>query len=157
MRNEFDFTPYRRSSIGFDRLFDMLETASRAEQGDGYPPFDVEQRGQDTYRISLAVAGFTRDEIDITSKPNLLVVSGRKEDNGERKYLHRSIAARGFERQFQLADYVTVTGASLEQGLLQIDLKREVPEAVKPRKIEIGNTGNSQPQITNDSENRQAA
>lgn len=138
MRSTLDFTPYRRSSIGFDRLFDQLEKTSRAEQADGYPPYDVEQRGEDAYRISLAVAGFAREEIDITSKPNLLVVTGRRNEDSERSYLHRGIATRAFERQFQLADYVQVTGASLNNGLLEVDLKREVPEAVKPRKIEIG-------------------
>ncbi len=138
MRSTFDFSPYRRSSIGFDRLFDMLEKSPRVEQADGYPPYDVEQQGEDAYRISLAVAGFSRDEIDITSKPNLLVVTGRKSEDGQRRFMHRGIAARAFERQFQLADYVQVTGASLNNGLLEIDLKRELPEEVKPRKIEIG-------------------
>lgn len=140
MRNAFDFTPYRRSSIGFDRLFDMLESATRSDAGqDGYPPFDVEQRGEDLYRISIAVAGFTRDQIDITSKPNLLLVQGKKGEEDDRRFLHRGIAARAFERSFQLADYVVVTGAELADGLLQIDLKREVPDAIKPRRIEIGN------------------
>ena len=138
MRSTFDFSPYRRSSIGFDRLFDMLEKTPRVEQADGYPPYDVEQQGEDAYRISLAVAGFSRDEIDITSKPNLLVVTGRKSEDGQRRFMHRGIAARAFERQFQLADYVQVTGASLNNGLLEIDLKRELPEEVRPRKIEIG-------------------
>ena len=160
MRNAFDFTPYRRSSIGFDRLFDLLESAGRsAEQGDAYPPFDVEQNGDDAYRISLAVAGFSRGEIDITTKPNLLVVSGRKREEGERTFLHRGIATRAFERQFQLADYVEVTGASMADGLLRIDLKREIPEAVKPRKIEIGggeSEAESSPRLV-EGEARQAA
>lgn len=157
MRTAFDFTPYRRSLIGFDHLFDLLESATGVEQADGYPPFDLEQRGDDAYRISLAVAGFTRDEIDITSKPNLLVVTGRRHEDGERSYLHRGIAARAFERHFQLADYVQVAGASLKDGLLEIDLKREVPEAVKPRKIEIGSeTGTTQERLDSD-ETRQAA
>jgi molecular chaperone IbpA len=149
MRNAFDFAPYRRSSIGFDRLFDLLENTARVEQADGYPPYDVEQRGEDAYRISLAVAGFTRDEIDITTKPNLLVVSGSKKEEGDQdRYLHRGIAARAFERQFQLADYVQVTGASLDNGLLAIDLRREVPDSVKPRKIEIGaDTGQDQQRL----------
>lgn len=153
MRTTFDFTPYRRSSIGFDRLFDLLENSARAEQGDSYPPFDVEQRSEDSYRISLAVAGFTREEIDITSKPNLLVVTGNKQDDGERRFLYRGIATRAFERHFQLADYVTVINASLIDGLLQIDLRRELPEAVKPRKIEIAHGGSSSPrQLANDDE-----
>lgn len=144
MRSTFDFAPYRRSSIGFDRLFDQLENASRGEQGDGYPPYDVEQRGEDAYRISLAVAGFSRADIDITTKPNLLVVVGRRNADNEGNYLHRGIAMRAFERQFQLADYVKVTGAALNNGLLEIDLKREVPEAVKPRKIEISDSSGAQ-------------
>ncbi len=138
MRTTLDFSPYRRSSIGFDRLFDLLENASRSGEGDSYPPFDVEQSGDDAYRITVAVAGFTREEIDITSKPNSLVITGRKAQEAERKFLHRGIATRAFERQFQLADHVFVTGAELNDGLLRIDLKRELPEAVKPRKIAIG-------------------
>lgn len=138
MRSTLDFTPYRRSSIGFDRLFDLLENAGRtSEQGDSYPPFDVEQKGEDSYRISLAVAGFARDEIEITTKPNMLVVTGRRKEEAERHFLHRGIATRAFERQFQLADYVEVTHAAMVDGLLRIDLKREVPEAVKPRRIAI--------------------
>lgn len=156
MRNNIDFAPYRRSSIGFDRLFDLLENASRVEQPDGYPPFDLEQRGEDAYRISLAVAGFARDEIDITSKPNLLVVTGRRNEDGDRAYLHRGIAARAFERQFQLADYVQVTGASLNNGLLEIDLKRELPEAVKPRKIEIGKDSGTQQRLESDETHKPA-
>ncbi len=147
MRSSFDFAPYRRSSIGFDHLFDLLENTNRLEQADGYPPYDLEQRGEDAYRISLAVAGFARDEIEITSKPNLLIVSGRRNVDDGRSYLHRGIAARAFERQFQLADYVQVTGASLDNGLLKIDLTRELPEEVKPRKIEIGNDAAMQQQI----------
>lgn len=147
MRSTVDFTPFRRSAIGFDRLFDLLESAKGAEQMDGYPPFDVEQRGEDSYRISLAVAGFRQDEIDIVSKPNLLVVTGRRSEDSERRYLHRGIAARAFERQFQLADYVQVKGAALNNGLLEIDLQREVPEAVKPRKIEISNDPGARPRV----------
>lgn len=150
MRSTFDFTPYLRSSIGFDRLFDRLESTARAEQGDGYPPFDVEQRDEDSYRISIAVAGFAREEIDVTSKPNLLVVSGSKRESEERHYLHRGIAARAFERHFQLADYVNVTRASLADGMLEIDLKREIPEAVKPRKIEVGGASDTQQRLGGD-------
>lgn len=157
MRTTFDFTPYRRSSIGFDRLFDLLENTARTEQSEGYPPFDVEQQDDDSYRISIAVAGFSRSDIEITSKPNLLVVAGEKSDGGDRRYIHRGISARKFERQFQLADYVTVTGASLRDGLLEIDLKREVPEAVKPRKIEIGETADMTAQLANDRDERHAA
>ncbi len=158
MRNAFDFAPYRRSSIGFDRLFDMMEgTAQVADQGDGYPPYDVEHIDDDRYRISIAVAGFTRDEIDMTSKPNLLIVAGRKRETGERRYIHRGIAARAFERQFQLGDYVLVTSAALADGLLEIELKRELPEAVKPRKIEIEGAAPVQTRIADNDPVRDAA
>jgi molecular chaperone IbpA len=140
MRSGFDFTPYRRSTVGFDRLFDLLENAARLETPDSYPPFDLEKRGEDHYRITLAVAGFGRDELDVTAQQNVLVVSGRKPDekDGERQYLHRGIAARAFERRFELADFVQVRGADFRDGLLTIDLVREVPEAMRPRRIEIG-------------------
>ena len=138
MRNGFDFTPYRRSAIGFDRLFDVLETAARQPTVDNYPPFDIERQGDDAYRITLAVAGFTPDEIDMTAQQNLLIVTGQKADNDDgRTFVHRGIAARNFERKFELADYVHVKGASLENGLLAIDLVREVPEAMRPRKVAI--------------------
>ena len=158
MRTAFDFTPYRSSSIGFDRVFDLLESTARADQAEGYPRYNVEQRDEDSYQISIAVADFSRDEIEITSKPNLLVVSGeKKEENSGGRYLHRGISARRFERQFHLADYVTVTGASLRDGLLAIDLKRELPEAVKPRKIEIGDSAIVTPRLVGDTDERQAA
>jgi molecular chaperone IbpA len=147
MRTHFDFTPYRRSTIGFDRLFDLLETGTRGDVADGYPPFDLEKEDDGRYHITLAVAGFRADEIDITSKPNLLLVTGRKGEEPRRTYLHRGIAVRGFERQFQLADYVMVTGASLDDGLLRIDLKREPPEEGKPRRIEIGDGAPPQPEL----------
>jgi molecular chaperone IbpA len=138
MRNGFDFTPYRRSAIGFDRLFDVLETAARNGAPDNYPPFDIERSGDDSYRVTLAVAGFTADEIELTAQQNLLVVTGKKAENDDgRTFVHRGIAARGFERRFELADYVQVSGANLENGLLTIDLVREVPEAMRPRKIAI--------------------
>ena len=140
MRNNFDFTPYRRSAIGFDRLFDVLETAARTPVIDNYPPFDIERQGEDAYRITLAVAGFTADEIDMTAQQNLLVVTGKKAESEEgRTFVHRGIAARGFERKFELADYVQVRGADLSNGLLTIDLVREIPEAMRPRKISVGN------------------
>jgi molecular chaperone IbpA len=139
MRTTFDFTPYRRSAIGFDRLFDVLETTARQGQTDNYPPFDIERSGDDSYRITIAVAGFRPDEIDMTAQHNLLIVTGQKGDADEgRTYVHRGIAARSFERKFELADYVQVRGASLDNGLLTIDLVREVPEAMRPRKIAIG-------------------
>lgn len=137
--NRFDLSPYRRSMVGFDRLFDMLENQGRANSGDNYPPFNIERLGDDAYRITLAVAGFKPADLDITAQQNLLVVTGRKSDDAqEGKMLHVGIAQRGFERRFELADYVRVDGANLEDGLLVIDLVREVPEAMKPKKIAIG-------------------
>ena len=140
MRTAFDFSPLYRSSIGFDRVFDLLENASRTTTIDNWPPYDIARTGEDDYRITMAVAGFNRDELSMTQERNMLVVSGQKsgEDTGE--YLHRGIAGRTFQRRFQLADHVRVTGARLENGLLTIDLKREIPEEMKPRRIEIGST-----------------
>ena len=134
-----DFAPFRRSTVGFDRLFDFLESASRAEQ-DNYPPFDIEKLGDDTYRITLAVAGFKRDEIEIVAHQNMLTVTGRRSEQKGRdgSYLHMGIANRAFERRFELADFVRVTGADLAVGLLTIELAREIPEAMKPRRIAIG-------------------
>ncbi|HLI13504.1 MAG TPA: Hsp20 family protein [Alphaproteobacteria bacterium] len=152
MRTELDFSPLRRSSIGFDRMLDLLDEVTRAEAADNYPPYNIEKAGEDAYRITLAVAGFTPEELSITTQLNLLVVAGRKSDSEEHAYLHRGIAARIFERQFTLADYVKVVGAKLEQGLLMIDLVREVPEAMKPRRIAIASS--SEPQTL---EGRQAA
>lgn len=143
MRNGIDFTPYRRSTVGFDRLFDYLENGSRSEQ-DNYPPFDIEKLADDQYRITLAVAGFKPNEIDITARQNLLVVTGRKAENRGRdgNFLHMGIATRAFERRFELADFVRAEAADLRDGLLSIELVREIPEAMKPRKIEI-NGGSS--------------
>jgi molecular chaperone IbpA len=137
--NRIDFTPYRRSMVGFDRLFDMIENQARSTSADNYPPFNIEKRGDDAYRITLAVAGFTSADIDITAQQNLLVVQGKKGEEAQQgSFLHVGIAQRGFERRFELADYVRVSGAELEHGLLVIDLVREVPEAMKPKKIAIG-------------------
>ncbi len=134
-----DFAPLNRSSIGFDRLFDLMENATRLEQADSYPPYKIEKTGEDAYRITLAVAGFDQDELEITSQPNQLIVAGRnRQDNGI-EYIYQGFAGRAFERRFSLADHVRVTGADLHQGLLAIDLAREVPEAAKPRRIEIAN------------------
>ena len=135
--NSFDFTPLFRTAIGFDRLTDALESANRADAG-GYPPYNIELTGEDQYRITLAVAGFSADEIDIEVKENMLTVSGKKNpDVADRQYLHRGIAERGFQRSYQLADYVRVDAADLKDGLLHIELVREVPEAMKPRRIQI--------------------
>jgi molecular chaperone IbpA len=141
MRSAFDFAPYRRSSVGFDRLFDMLENSSFGNAQENYPPFDLVKEGDNTYRIEIAVAGFTRDEIDITAQQNVLVVSGRKKDEDEQRgkdYVYRGIANRSFERRFALADHVQVKGADLKDGLLSIELAREIPDSMKPRKIDIG-------------------
>ena len=144
MRSTFDFTPYRRSTVGFDRLFDFLESAARTDVGDNYPPFDIEKVSDDSYRITVAVAGFRQNEIDITARQNLLVITGRKEENRNKdgNFLHMGIATRAFERRFELADFVRVENAELRDGLLSVDLVREVPEAMKPRRIEI-NGGSS--------------
>ena len=141
MRTAYDFSPLYRSVIGVDRMADLVQSAMRSEGDAGFPPYDVEKTGEDGYRITLAAAGFTADELEITALPNLLVVTGRKSrDAGEdgRTYLHRGIAGRNFERKFELADYVVVKSAAYDNGLLSIDLAREVPEALKPRRIEIG-------------------
>ncbi|GLK45084.1 MULTISPECIES: Hsp20 family protein [Novosphingobium] len=137
--NRIDFSPYRRTMVGFDRLFDMIENQARANAGDKYPPFNIERRSQDGYRITLAVAGFKPADIDITAQANLLVVKGHKPDEAtDGEMLHVGIAQRGFERRFELADYVRVDSADLADGLLVIDLVREVPEAMKPKKVAIG-------------------
>ena len=136
MRN-FDLTPYRRSTIGFDRLFDMLEASAR-QTGDNYPPFNLERTAEDQYRITLAVAGFRRDEIEIVAQQNLLTVKGKKDKDGDQSaFLHLGIATRGFERRFELADFIRVDDARLNDGLLTIDLIREVPEAMKPKTVAI--------------------
>jgi len=136
--NRFDFSPYRRSTVGFDRLFDLLEGQARLNAGDNYPPFNIERRGEDAYRITLAVAGFKPEDLDITAQQNLLVIQGKKKDEAtDAEYLHVGIANRGFERRFELADYVRVEDARLADGLLAIDLVREVPEAMRPKKIAV--------------------
>ena len=138
----YDFSPLYRSAVGFDRLARQLESAARSSQENGWPPYNIETTGENAYRIEIAVAGFSPDELNIEVKENLLTVSGRKTANDDaatqRTYLHRGLAERDFERRFQLADYVIVTDANLSNGLLSIALKRELPEALKPRRIEIG-------------------
>lgn len=138
MRTAYDFSPLYRSMIGVDRMANLIETAMRSEGDVNYPPYDIEKTGEDDYRITMAAAGFRPDELEITSQPNLLVVAGRKAkaDDG-RTFLHRGIAARNFERRFELADHVLVRSAAYADGVLTIDLAREVPEALKPRRIPI--------------------
>ncbi|QDP18853.1 Hsp20 family protein [Sphingomonas xanthus] len=138
MRSAFDFAPYRRSTIGFDRLFDLLENSSLAASGENYPPFDLIKLDENQYRIDLAVAGFKPGEIDITAQQNQLVVTGKKGEDGKAEFVHRGIANRSFERRFGLADHIKVASADLQDGLLSIALVREIPEAMKPRKIAIG-------------------
>jgi len=138
--HRFDFTPYRRNTVGFDRLFELLENTGRAAQNENYPPFNIERTGENDYKVTVAVAGFKPDEIDITAQQNLLIVTGSKQSdsNDNRDFLHMGIASRNFERRFQLADHIHVTAADMADGLLIITLVREVPEALKPRKIAIG-------------------
>ena len=141
----FDPTPLWRSTVGFDRLFDMLDQTSNLPANDAYPPYNIERGDEDHYRISLALAGFTPNEVTITAEQNMLTVEGSKTQKPETEYLYQGISARPFRRVFNLADYVQVKDASFEDGLLKIDLVREVPEAMKPRRIAI-NTG-SKPTI----------
>ena len=131
----YDFSPFYRSSIGFDRLFDLLDRdTQRAE----WPPYNIEKLSDDDYRITMAVAGFAADDVTITVQENALVVTGKQKANGDaQRYLHRGIAGRSFERRFQLADFIKVTGAALENGLLHVELAREVPEAMKPRTVKV--------------------
>lgn len=137
MRSAYDFAPFRRSTVGFDRLFDLLESSAAGQTQDNYPPFDLISVDENSFRVCLAVAGFAQNEIDITAQQNQLVVSGRKQDDDGANYIHRGIANRTFERRFGLADHIKVTGAVLKDGLLSIELVREIPEAMKARKIEI--------------------
>lgn len=133
----YDFAPLWRSTIGFDRLFDLLDETQRAAE-DNYPPYNIERLGEDRYQISLALAGFGPDEIAITAEQNVLTVEGRKADKEQHEYIYQGISARPFKRQFNLADYVQVKSASFDNGLLRIELVREIPEAMKPRRIAIG-------------------
>lgn len=135
----FDFAPLYRASVGFDQIADLMDRAlTQDAAGSSYPPYNIEKTADDAYRISIAVAGFSADDLGIEVKQNALVVTARKpEQDTEKSYLHRGIATRAFERKFQLADHVRVSGASHEDGMLHIDLLREVPEALKPRRIEI--------------------
>ena len=133
-----DYSPLYRSVVGFDRLAALLDAAAKGSEAGGYPPYNIESVGEDAYRIELAVAGFSPEELSIEARENVLTVAGRKAANDEgKRFLHRGLAARSFERRFQLADYVVVTSAALANGLLAIELKRELPESLKPRRIEI--------------------
>ncbi|MCG8440974.1 MAG: Hsp20 family protein [Caulobacterales bacterium] len=138
-----DLSPLYRSMVGVDRMIDLIDAATRADAGaSGYPPFNIKEQGEDSYRIELAVAGFSDDDLTVEVTDDTLVVSGAKPSGeSDETYLHRGIAQRAFERRFKLADHVLVTGAALENGLLIVDLKREVPEAKKPRRIAIGVNG----------------
>jgi molecular chaperone IbpA len=133
----FDPTPLWRSTVGFDRLFDLIDSSLRETGGDNYPPYNIERTGEETYHVSLALAGFAPDEVTVTAEQNMLTVEGRKDDQGDHQYLYQGISGRPFRRQFSLADYVQVKGATFNDGLLRIDLVREVPEAMKPRRIAI--------------------
>jgi len=138
MRTTFDLSPLYRSTVGFDRLLDMLDQVNRVEPMTNWPPYNIEKTGDDQYRITMAVAGFSPDEIELVQQETTLFVNGQKHPEPEGvQVLHRGIATRAFKQTFNLADHVKVTGASLENGLLTIELKREVPEALKPHRIEI--------------------
>jgi molecular chaperone IbpA len=159
MRTAYDFSSLYRSVIGVDRMADLIETAMRTGADSNYPPYDIEKTGDDAYRITLAAAGFAPEELELIAQPNLLIVSGRKAEHDEgRNYLHRGIAGRDFERRFELADYVVVKSADYNHGALSIELAREVPEALKPRRIEIGETSGAKvQQIRQDTAARKAA
>ena len=133
-----DFAPLFRSTVGFDRLPGLLDDVMRRESADNYPPYDIEKTGENSYRITMAVAGFAPEDITVTAQPNLLVIAGQKLNQNNVQYLHHGLAMRAFERRFSLDDYMEVKGASLEHGLLSLELVREVPEAMKPRTIQIG-------------------
>ena len=154
--NSFDFSPLFRSTIGFDRLARMVDSATRVDSAQSYPPYNIEKTGEDAYRLTMAVAGFSQNELDITVHENTLFVSGKAqaENDGGGRYLHRGIARRAFERRFSLADHIKVAGASLDNGLLHVDLVREVPEAMKPRQIKINGGEPTRPQVV---EQKQAA
>lgn len=148
MRSNFDFSPLYRSTVGFDRLFNLLDTMGQPEQAPSYPPYNIERTGENEYRISMAVAGFGEDELSIEAHANVLTVKGEKADDEAdegHEYLYRGIAKRAFERRFQLADHMEVRGAVLKNGLLHVELLRNIPEAMKPRRIAIEARGSDQP------------
>jgi molecular chaperone IbpA len=146
-----DFAPLFRTAIGFDRLARLVDNAAAASEATSYPPYNIEKTGDDTYRLTMAVAGFTPEEIDMVVQDNTLLISGRVKEEGQRsEILYRGIAARAFERRFVLADHMVVDGADLQHGLLHVGLRRVVPEALKPRKIVIGSGSPVSPAIAND-------
>src|SRR5689334_15350722 len=134
---QFDFAPLLRTAIGFDRLANLLENAVPFEGAENYPPYNIEKTGDQSYRVTMAVAGFTRDDLSVEQERNVLIISAHKENEGETQYLYRGIAKRAFQRRFQLADFVKVVGANLTDGLLSVELVREVPEEMKPRRVQI--------------------
>src|SRR4051812_11669810 len=138
----YDFAPLWRSTIGFDRLFDLLDATQRTTGEDHYPMYNIERLGEDRYQISLALAGFSPDEISVTAEQNVLTIEGRKADKEQREFLYQGISSRPFKRQFNLADYVQVKSAAFDNGLLKVELIREVPEAMKPRRIPIAGSPN---------------
>ncbi|WP_395443276.1 Hsp20 family protein [Caulobacter sp. UC70_42] len=158
MRTAIDLSPLYRSIIGFDRLASQIDSAMQGDEDRAYPPYDIEKTGEDAYRITLAVAGFKPSDLEITTQPNLLVVKGGRAEGeqAEGAYLHRGIARRGFERRFELADYVVVKSAEHADGLLSIDLAREVPEALKPRRIEV-QTRSGEPRLVDQKAKARAA
>lgn len=137
MRTTFDFSPYTRSSIGFDRVFDRLQNAGRVETIDNWPPYDIIKTGEDSYSVVMAVAGFTAADLDLVFEPGLLIVSGTKADKRAGEYIHQGIAGRGFQQRFELDDHVEVEAANLENGLLRIELRRRVPDQKRPRNVAI--------------------
>lgn len=148
----FDLTPLYRSTVGFDRVFDLLDTAGKAESG-GYPPYNIERLDENDYRITLAVAGFAEDDLDVELREHTLTITGERSDaDAGRSFLYQGIAGRSFERRFQLAEHVKVSGASLVNGLLNIELQREIPEAKKPRKISINGGGATNVKVLKDAD-----
>ncbi|MEM9014720.1 MAG: Hsp20 family protein [Pseudomonadota bacterium] len=148
----YDLTPLYRSTVGFDRMFDLLDSVGKSDTG-GYPPYNIERLDENDYRITLAVAGFSQNEIDIEIRENTLTITGKRDASDEnRTYLHQGIAGRSFERRYQLAEHVKVVGASLVNGLLNIDLQREIPEAKKPRKIAINTSGGATLKVLKDAD-----
>lgn len=146
MRTVFNTAPLYRSSIGFDRIFELLDSANKVQPIDNWPPYDIVKTGEDAYRISMAVAGYARDELTLLHEPNLLTVRGSKTDQAEAQYLYHGIGREDFEHRFELADHVEIVGAELKNGMLEIELKRELPEEMKPRRIPIA-LGATQPKL----------